>query len=71
MTQLIADSLSRLLGAKALPRYPPFALYCEGILLPWRKHEIHHIGKAICCRANHRLHRMLCSYVCSRFLIKK
>lgn len=23
MTQLIADSLSRLLGAKALPRYPP------------------------------------------------
>lgn len=37
MKQLIADSLSRLLGAKALPRYPPFALQCEGILFAWRK----------------------------------
>lgn len=35
MTQLIADSLSRLLGANALPRYPPFALHCEGILFAW------------------------------------
>lgn len=26
--------MSWLLGANALPRYPPFALQCEGILLP-------------------------------------
>ena len=29
MTQLIADSLSRLLGANALPRYPPFARFAR------------------------------------------
>lgn len=70
MTQLIADSLSRLLGANALPRYPPFALHCEGILFAWSKHEIHHISKAICCRANYRFHRLFCSSVCSSFLKK-
>lgn len=37
MVQLIADSLSRLLGAKALPSYPPFAIHCEGIFLPGEK----------------------------------
>nr|DAP03555.1 MAG TPA: hypothetical protein [Caudoviricetes sp.] len=29
--------MSWLSGAKALPRYPPFALQCEGILFAWRK----------------------------------
>lgn len=32
MTQLIADSLSRLLGANALPRYPPFSPPLRGLL---------------------------------------
>nr|DAI81498.1 MAG TPA: hypothetical protein [Caudoviricetes sp.] len=37
MTQLIADSLSRLLGANALPRYPPFPGHRAGFFFAWRK----------------------------------
>nr|DAM17322.1 MAG TPA: hypothetical protein [Caudoviricetes sp.] len=31
--------MSWLLGANALPRYPPFALHCEGIFLPGVKNN--------------------------------